>query len=92
MPTDRHARLSNTERLDPGRVDGNTTDASRKLLPKSEKPYCVRLATDTGVHIVQDGVTTSVSIDCVTKVPTATRVAQSSATAGGDSKLKATIT
>lgn len=66
--------------------------APAKLLPKSDKLYGVRSVTTTVIHIVQDGVTTSVNIDLVTKVPTGLRAIRSSATASGEGTPGATIT
>lgn len=50
----------------------------------------MRLATETVVRVVQDGVTEVASSDFVTKVPTGFRVAQSSTATAGATKLEAT--
>lgn len=44
--------VTEAETLKLGHVDGNITDAPRKLVPKSEGPYCVHLATDMVLHVV----------------------------------------
>lgn len=44
--------LTKAEMEDLGRLDGNTTVASHKLLPKWEEPYRLRFATHTVIHIV----------------------------------------
>lgn len=59
--------LTEAERQDPGRLDEDITDVSRKLLLRSRRLYCVRSATDAVVHSVRDGVKTSVSTDPVTR-------------------------
>lgn len=48
--------------------------------------------TDKVVRIVRDGVTTGVSIDGVTKVPTDSRALQTSATTGGEAESGAATT
>lgn len=58
-----------TLRPGPEQTIEDNLDRSRKLLPISEGPYRVQSATDTVVKVLQDGVTVSVSIDRVTKVP-----------------------
>lgn len=55
-------------------------------------PYCVRSVTDTVIRTVRIGVTTSVSIYRVMKVPAGPRPAQLSATSDGEAVLKAAIT
>lgn len=76
--------LTKAERQETKRLDENITEASRKILPRSEGPYCVPLATDMVVHTVRDGVSTSASTGLVMKVPTALRAAQPSATTDGE--------
>lgn len=78
--------LTETERLNTGHLDEAITDASRKLSPELERPYCLRSANETVVHIVPDGLTRTVSIVCVTTVPTGPRVVQPSATIDGEAE------
>lgn len=84
--------LAKAKTRDPEYSDGNTTDVLPKLLPKSEGPCCLRSATDTVVHTAQDGVTTSVCIDHVTKFSTGCHVSQLSGPTGGETDLEAKIT
>lgn len=84
--------LTETEMRDPRHLDENTIDASHRLLPKPEGPYCVRSATDTVVCIVRHGVNTSVSIVCVTKRPAGCRAALSSAAIDGEAESQAAST
>lgn len=84
--------VTEAERRDPRRLPKDTTEASRKLVPQSEGLYCVRSVTETVVHIVSDGETTSVSINHVTRVPTGPRALQSSPATGGKAKSEAAIT
>lgn len=83
--------LIETDLKDPERLDGSTAQTLHSLLQRSEGPYCSRAATERVGSTVQDGPSTSVSIDCVTKVPTRRRAAQSSAASGGEDKLEAAI-
>lgn len=76
--------LSEAEMRNPGHFHGNTADASHKLLPKFQVPYCVRPATDTVLNTVWDGLTTSVSADRVTMVRACPFAAQSSAIPAGE--------
>lgn len=84
--------LTDAEMQDPGHLDGNAKEASYKLLPKPEGSYCVLFATDTVFCIIPDSVTTSVSIYRVTKLPTGSRVAPSSATGDVKADSEAAIT
>lgn len=52
----------------------------------------MRPAISTRLHVVREGVNTSVSIDHVTKAPTGLRAVQSSGTAVADAKSEAAIT
>lgn len=83
--------LTEAARRETGHVHEDTTDVSCKQLTKSDEAHCVRFATDTVVKVVRDGVTTSVSIDGVTKVPTGPRALQSSAATSGEEYFEATI-
>lgn len=71
--------LTDAKRRYPGRLDGDITDASRELLPKSEGVYCVPSVSNLVIHIDWDTVTTSTSVEWVTKVATGLCALQSSA-------------
>lgn len=84
--------LTDAERPEAECLNENIREASPKLLQNSEELYCARSATETVVHIDRDGVTTSVSTDGVTKIPTGHRAAQPSAATGGEVALETIIT
>lgn len=69
VDTPPHA-LAEAGRRETRSLDKHITDVCHKILPKSYRQYCVRSATDTVVHIVRDAITTRVSIDRVTRLPT----------------------
>lgn len=76
----------------PTHSNGNTTVATHKLLPNFEEHYCVRLATDTVVESVRDGVTTTVTIAPFMRGTIGPRAAQPSATTVGEAESEATVT
>lgn len=74
MFVDRPPRAeTKAERWDPGRLEGDTTEASQKLLPEFGEPYCVRSATENVICTDWDGVATSVAAERFTKVQTGRR-------------------
>lgn len=79
------------EMQNPVHLNGNITNSSRKLLPKSEASYCVRMAIDTVVHSVWDAVTTSVSIDRIREVSSRRRAVRSFAATGGKDESEAVV-
>lgn len=83
--------LTIAERIDSGRLAGDTIHASRELVRRSEGLFCVRSAADMVIYIVRDGITVSVSTGRVTKAPTGPRTMQSSAAAGGGAESQASI-
>lgn len=68
--------LTETKRLETGPLHEDTSNDSPKLLPMPEGSFCARSATDMFVCNVFDGVTTKVSTECITKVPTDLRALQ----------------
>lgn len=62
--------VTEADRQEKGRLSENTTDTSRELLMRSERPFRVRLASGMAVLVIRDGFIASASIDRVTKVPT----------------------
>lgn len=92
VSTDCPCAFTEAERLDTRLLGKYTTDSSRKLLPNSKGRYYVASAIDTVVYTVQNGVTTSVKTDRVTKILAVFYAVHSTAATSGRAESEATAT